>query len=74
MTGLARAFLQAGARGMVCSLWVVDDDEADGTMAGLYRGLADGDSTADALQRVKLTMIRARAPPARWAPFILIGE
>jgi CHAT domain-containing protein/Tfp pilus assembly protein PilF len=74
VTGLARAFLYAGSRGVVCSLWAVDDRETATFMARLYGGLKDGKAAADALRAAKLEMIRAHKPPVFWAPFILIGE
>jgi CHAT domain-containing protein/Tfp pilus assembly protein PilF len=74
VTGLARAFLSAGSRGVVCSLWAVDDRETATFMAQLYGGLKDGQAAADALRAAKLEMIRANKPPVYWAPFILIGE
>ena len=74
MTGLARAFLYAGSRGVVASLWAVDDRETAAFMAQLYGGLKDGQAAADALRAAKLEMIRDRKPPVYWAPFILIGE
>jgi CHAT domain-containing protein len=74
VTGLARAFLYAGSRGVVCSLWAVDDRETATFMAHLYGGLKDGRAAADALRGAKLEMIRAGNPPVYWAPFILIGE
>jgi CHAT domain-containing protein len=74
VTGLARAFLYAGSRGVVCSRWSVDDRETANLMSRLYVGLKDGKPTADALRAAKLEMIRAGKPPVYWAPFILIGE
>jgi CHAT domain-containing protein/tetratricopeptide (TPR) repeat protein len=74
VTGLARAFLYAGSRGVVCSLWAVDDRETATFMAHLYGGLKDGKAAADALRAAKLAMIRANKSPVFWAPFILIGE
>ena len=74
MTGLARAFLYAGSRGVVCSLWAVDDRETATFMAHLYGGLKEGQAAADALRAAKLEIIRAKKAPVYWAPFILIGE
>jgi tetratricopeptide (TPR) repeat protein/CHAT domain-containing protein len=74
VTGLARAFLYAGSRGVVCSLWSVDDEQTAALMINLYSGLKDGQPAADALRAAKLAMIRAHKPPVFWAPFILIGE
>jgi CHAT domain-containing protein/tetratricopeptide (TPR) repeat protein len=72
--GLSRTFLAAGSRGVVCSLWPVDDKETAGFMAALYTRLKGGRSPADALRDARLDMIRAGKPPLYWAPFILIGE
>jgi CHAT domain-containing protein/tetratricopeptide (TPR) repeat protein len=74
VTGLARAFLYAGSRGVVASLWAVDDRETAALMTRLYTGLKDGKPTADALRAAKLEMIQAGKAPVYWAPFILIGE
>jgi hypothetical protein len=67
VTGLARAFLYAGSRGVVASLWAVDDRETAGFMAQLYGGLKDGQAAADALRAAKLEMIRGGKPPVYWA-------
>jgi CHAT domain-containing protein/tetratricopeptide (TPR) repeat protein len=72
--GLARAFLHAGSRGVVCSLWSVDDKETADFMAAFYGRLKDGRPAADALRDTRLEMIRAGKAPLYWAPFILIGE
>jgi CHAT domain-containing protein len=74
VTGLARAFLYAGSRGVVCSLWAVDDRETAALMMRLYAGLKDGQGAADALRAAKLAILREGKPPSYWAPFILIGE
>ena len=74
VSGLARAFLFAGCRGVVCSLWRVDDEATSELMAGFYAGLKAGLPAADALRRVQWEMIRAGRPPSQWAPFVLIGK
>jgi CHAT domain-containing protein/tetratricopeptide (TPR) repeat protein len=74
VTGLARAFLYAGSRGVVSSLWSVDDRETASLMTSLYAQLQHGREVADALRLVKLQMISAGKPPLYWAPFILMGE
>ena len=40
--GLARAFLYAGSRGVLCSLWQVDDQATAELMADVYAGLKAG--------------------------------
>jgi CHAT domain-containing protein len=74
VSGLARAFLFAGCRGVVCSLWRVDDEATSELMAGFYAGLKAGLPAADALRTVQREMIREGRPPSQWAPFVLIGK
>jgi len=74
VSGLARAFLYAGCRGVLCSLWQVDDAATAELMADVYAGLKDGKSAADALRSAQLKMIEAGEPPLHWAPFVLIGR
>lgn len=78
-TGLARAFLAAGARALLVSHWAVRDDSAARLTVGTVRNSAAGLSRPEALRRAMLTMIADRsvkdgAHPANWAPFVLIGE
>jgi CHAT domain-containing protein len=72
--GLARAFLYAGSKGVVCSLWSVDDQETANLMVDFYRHLQKGRSAPEALREAQLAMIRAGKAPLYWAPFVLIGE
>ena len=74
VTGLARGFLNAGTRGVLCSLWTLDDEEATDSMLGIYRSIVAGQDHAVALGEAKRKMIRAGLPPFRWAPLILIGQ
>ena len=73
---LARAFLTAGASSVLCSLRNVGDAETARLMAGFYRSLGAGRSTASALRAAKLQVIsmNREGPPAAWASFILIGD
>lgn len=74
--GLAQAFLHAGARSVVASLWNVNDERTATFMAAFYAHLAGGASKTDALRRAKLELLRrsATSAPRYWAPFVLIGE
>src|SRR5262249_11105170 len=49
--GLARAFLYAGSKGVVCSLWSVDDASTADLMEALYGHLRDGKPAAEALRQ-----------------------
>jgi CHAT domain-containing protein len=74
VSGLARAFLYAGSRGVVCSLWPVDDAATADLMTRFYAGLKAGTPTVEALRAAQRAMIDAGEPPARWASFVLIGR
>ena len=74
--GLVRAFLQAGAAGVVASLWQVDDEATEALMVSFYRQLAAGAASVDALAEAQRMMIRdpAMAHPYQWAAFVLTGS
>ncbi len=74
--GLNRAFLFAGARSTVVSLWQVADASTARLMEAFYGRLAAGDDRALALQQAKIELIRSghSAHPFYWAPFVLTGD
>ena len=73
MTSLSRAFFLAGAETVVASLWEVADDTTATLMEQLHRGLREGLTPAEALQRAS-HRVRANHPhPFYWAPFIVTG-
>ena len=78
LVSLTRAFLYAGARSVLVSLWDVSDESTADFMESFYRGLLEGRSAAAALRGAKLDFLHsdrpARRRPYRWAPFILVGE
>ncbi|HYU34587.1 MAG TPA: CHAT domain-containing protein [Thermoanaerobaculia bacterium] len=74
MVGLTRAFLYAGARSLLVSLWPVSDLSTPDLMTAFYRNLGDSGTKAEALQRAKLERIDAGDEPYRWASFILSGD
>jgi CHAT domain-containing protein len=72
--GLERAFLLAGARTLVLSLWPVSDEATRYLMTTFYAGWAQGWSKAEALRRARLELRRRSAHPADWGAFILVGD
>lgn len=76
LVGVTRAFLYAGARSVVVSLWQVDDASTPDLMISFYRHLDQDEDKAESLRLAKLEMIREEkfSHPFYWAPFILIGE
>jgi CHAT domain-containing protein len=74
--GFPHAFLEAGARGVVMSLWRVSDRAASRYMEDFYRELRAGRAPADAMLAVRQQRIAAGgadAHPSQWAPFVLVG-
>ena len=81
LSGLARAFLFAGARSILVSHWPVRDDVAATLTADtLQRLQADGGLRRSvALQQAMLDVMQdesdsSLAHPSAWAPFVLVGE
>lgn len=74
--GLARAFLYAGARNLVVSLWQVADKSTSELMVNFYGNILNGKDFTAALCDAKLEMIRGKkySYPLEWSPFILIGK
>lgn len=77
VVGLSHAFLAAGARSTLVTLWPVTDRSTLRFMTDLYGELPGGRSPAEALQSVRQRWIAsagATSHPAFWAPFILLGD
>ena len=78
LVGMTRAFLYAGARSVVVSLWNVGDRSTADFMQSFYRGLESDRTPAAALRQAKLDFLGSeradRQWVRRWAPFILVGD
>ena len=78
--GLRRAFLSAGARSLLTSLWTIPDAETATLMARFYTRWLSGKRKVDALRQTQLDIIRERrsaragAHPHFWAGFVLLGD
>jgi CHAT domain-containing protein len=78
--GLRRAFILAGARSLITSLYKVPNHETAGLMKAFYESLARGKGKLDSLREAQLSVLRQRrnaggaAHPFYWASFILIGD
>ena len=71
---LARAFLRAGASGVVGTLWTIGTPAAP-LMQSFYGALARGTSPQAALRKARLHLLRSGGPeadPLYWAPFVLV--
>jgi len=77
ISNLVEAFLVAGSKSVVASLWNVDDASASALMEDFYERLAQGEPTSSALQNAKLDLLARfgdQASPYYWAAFISVGE
>ena len=73
----SRAFLAAGARSTVTTLWAVADRPTASFMEGFYHHLQRGVSRDEALRQAKLRFLASGSPfahPHYWAAFVLTGE
>jgi len=73
MTGLSRAFLYAGSRSVIVSLWSVADEPTSALMVQFYKNLGSC-STAEALAKAERSVMNKWPQPFYWAPFQLIGN
>ncbi|XP_066016118.1 tetratricopeptide repeat protein 28-like [Pocillopora verrucosa] len=76
VVGIARAFMGAGARSVVVSLWAIDDEATLELMKCFYQNLAKGKPASESLN---LSMKSLRESDKfrdikYWAPFFLIGD
>lgn len=78
LIGLGRAFLYAGAKNLVLSLWRVSDESTARLMILFYtQKFADAqEHYADALRTAKLQLLQEKnyAKPYYWAAFLLLGK
>ena len=75
VVGIARAFLAAGARCVLVSLWAIEDEATLEFMKSFYQHLSNGRSASVSLQQaMKCLRESEKFHSARhWAPFQLIG-
>ncbi|MEA2488535.1 MAG: hypothetical protein QOH21_327, partial [Acidobacteriota bacterium] len=70
---LGLAFLAAGARNVVGTLWNVDDGDAEAFSQRLHPALIAGVPPAEAVRRVQRELLRTRSLRA-WSAFTLTGS
>ena len=76
VVGIARAFLGAGARSVLVSLWAIDDEATMEFMKCFYQHLAKGKSASTSLNQTMKFMRESDkfSDVKYWAPFVLIGD
>ncbi|MFW5709275.1 MAG: CHAT domain-containing protein [Chloroflexota bacterium] len=73
LEGMIRAFLLTGARGVIASLWYVDDFVTAELMVAFYEYRAQGMTNAEALAEAKREIQALYGDPYLWAGFVLVG-
>jgi CHAT domain-containing protein/tetratricopeptide (TPR) repeat protein len=81
LSGLARAFLYAGARSLLVSHWDVSDEATTSLMSNLFDisakkpNLSHGEALREAtLKLIDDAKTNDEAHPRVWAPFVVVGE
>jgi len=77
IASLERAFLLAGAKSVIGSLWPADDTFTIALMKRMYQHLADGRDKGAALRQAKLDLLNEfgdQALRVYWAGFTLVGD
>ena len=76
VVGIARAFLGAGARSVIATLWAIDDEASLEFMRHFYGHLVAGQSASQALHQAMKCLRESEQYKAvkHWAPFVLIGD
>lgn len=76
VVGIARAFMGAGARSVLVSLWAIDDEATLEFMKTFYQHLLEGKGASESLnQAMKSMRVSERFSDVKyWAPFVLIGD
>jgi CHAT domain-containing protein len=74
LAGLTRAWIAAGARTVVASLWPTTD--SDGVLFRyFYERLRGGDAPAEALRQAQLENLRSgRLRSREWAAYVVVGD
>ena len=77
VSSLVEAFLVAGSKSVVASLWSADDTFASALMERFYLRLGRGEDTGSALREAKLDLLAKygeQVSPFYWAAFVAVGE
>jgi CHAT domain-containing protein len=71
---LARAFMQAGARAVIGTLWPINDADANQFFSLFYQQLMAGQSLATAAQQTRQLRASQDAQVAAWAGVVVLGD
>jgi CHAT domain-containing protein len=71
--GLQRAFIVAGAKALVMSLWKVDDAATQALMTNFYNNLSKGGSKLKAFKQAQQQLMLKYKDPYYWGAFVMVG-
>lgn len=74
VVGLSRAFMAAGVKSIIVSLWAVPDAPTASLMTEFYRQMQQSPDKAQALRQAMLKTKTQFPSPIDWAAFSFIGE
>jgi len=72
--GLQRALIVAGAKGIIMSLWKVNDEATQKLMTYFYKNWLSGDSKFNAFKKAQLALKEEFKDPYYWAAFVILGR
>ena len=74
VVNIANAFIEAGAKTVVSTLWDLNDQATARLMADFYARLASGTEKGEALRQAQSELAEAGAAPYFWAGFQIVGD
>jgi CHAT domain-containing protein/tetratricopeptide (TPR) repeat protein len=72
--GLRRAFVLAGARTLMMSLWKVPDQQTQELMVDFYHRILQGQPRTEALRQAQLALKAQHPDPYYWGAFVCQGD
>lgn len=72
--GLQRAFLVAGAEGLIMSLWKVDDIATQQLMKNFYANWIKLGNRQKAFKQAQLQLLARYPDPYYWGAFVMVGQ
>jgi CHAT domain-containing protein len=72
--GLQRAFLTAGAKTLLMSLWTVSDEATQVLMTNFYRNWVESGNKRQAFKKAQMELREKYPQPYFWGAFVMVGE